>query len=62
MLCIHACFTTSSIDERAFGSGSSIFRINDLHARGFKLLIVGGKDAGAAEATGAAWHAEAYDA
>jgi hypothetical protein len=62
MLCIHACFITSSIGERAFGFGSSIFRISDLQPLGFRLLIVGGKDAGAAEAAGAAWHAEAYDA
>lgn len=52
----------SSICDLPFGSGSSILRISDLHARGFKLLIVGGKDAGADEAAGAARHAEAYAA
>jgi hypothetical protein len=33
-------------------------RINELDARGFKLLIMGGKDTSAADAARDAWHAE----
>ena len=41
---IHACPITSSIVYRWRGSGSSIFRMRLRHARGLRLLIVGGHD------------------
>lgn len=39
---IQGCLITSSMSERSFGLGSSIFRMSGLHARGERLLIVGG--------------------
>ena len=44
MLSTHGNLIASSIVQRNFGSGSSIFLINGLQARGDKLLIVGGHD------------------
>ena len=41
---IHACAITSSIVYRWRGSGSSILRMRLRHARGLRLLIVGGHD------------------
>ena len=40
---IHLSFMISSMSDRAFGFGSSIFRMTGRHARGERLLIVGGQ-------------------